>query len=248
LQDCDPLQQLNELEPADAGSQDSGASSTDPLAQGSDSAQPGIADGSSEQIPQLGDQNPDAAAGGFEDPAAALPSTEPGSGGGDGTVTVDQDGNICPSDGAAATDPLDTTATADTTGSTSSTASTGATTGTTSTTSTNASGGWPAGKAGWTVVVAGYPTASANAQGRAQERAQDLQDDGFTDGGVLLSDEYKSLCPGFYVAYSGVFETERAAKARKSELAAKDPSTYVNVYPREIKANGTPQGECTSAN
>jgi hypothetical protein len=198
---------------------------TDPLTGAPTATTPG------EQIPAIGDGT---ATQPTTPGAAGVPSTTPSSG---GTATVDENGDLCPTTGT----PTDPTATTPTT--TTPTTATTATTSTTATTTTNgstASGGWPDGKEGWTVIVAGYDT-----QARAAQTAADLQDDGYTDGGVLFSTDYPSLCPGFYVAFSGVFDTEAKAKARLSKLS--DTGNYAGMYARKISKTGTRPASCQSA-
>jgi septal ring-binding cell division protein DamX len=66
---------------------------------------------------------------------------------------------------------------------------------------------WPAGTSGYTVVLASEGSeASANAVA-ADARRQDL------DAGVLRSDDYSSLRPGYWVAFAGRYPTSAEAKA-----------------------------------
>lgn len=232
LQDCDPNQALGGTEPAIIDD----SSPSDP---GSD---PSISDPSTsgEEIPSLSPDGstPDDPSGGFgEDIPSIEPPEEPGSeSDSDTTVTVDQNGNLCPSqDGSTgstppdgSTDPGSTTPGTDTSGATTPTTPTGAT----------ASGDWPSGKEGWTVIVAGYPT-----EERATQRSADVQEDGFEDSGVLLSTNFQSLCPGIHVVFSGVFDTEDQAEGRLNELAAKPD--YAGMYVREIKTSGSRPTGCT---
>lgn len=205
----------------------------DPAAPG-DPAGP-TADGS-EQIPEVTDGSAPAPDDGFQDPS--VPSTDGETG--EGTVTVDRDGNLCSGD-ALSPDP--STTAPGTPGTTDPTATTPGTPGAPGGTSpqATASGDWPAGRTGWTVIVAGY----AGDQSRATQRAADLREDGFDDGGVLFSTDYTSLCPGFYVVFSGVFDTEAKAEARLKELLAKYPTTAgMNV--REITTGGTRPARCAT--
>ncbi len=223
LQDCDPGQPLGGAQPAviDESALDPGSS-------------PG------EEIPSLspnGDDTTDPSDGFGEE----VPSIEPTEG--DSQVTVDQNGNLCPAEDPSTTDapidPTDTSAT-DPTADPTSTGTDTSTTGGTDTTPTGAtaSGDWPAGKEGWTVIVAGYPT-----EERATQRSADVQEDGFDDSGVLFSTDFKSLCPGIHVVFSGVFDTEGQAKGRLDELAAKPD--YAGMYVREIKTSGARPSGCT---
>jgi cell division septation protein DedD len=94
---------------------------------------------------------------------------------------------------------------------------------------------WPAGTDGWTVVVFGYSD-----QSRANQRAADLQEDGF-DSGVLYSSDYGSLCPNFYVVFSGVYTTKAQAENQMKRLQGK----YQGMYVKKIAKDGTAQG-CSS--
>lgn len=216
LEDCDPTRPLDETLPAAGG--------------GSIPTDSGSAPG--EQIPEFDDGMTGPDAGMSDDGFSGdddVPSITPGDAGApdEATVTVDQNGNICPSEDAP--DDTDT-----------STSSPGTDTGSTTPSS---SGDWPSDReAGWTVIVAGYPGNEA----RAQQRAADVQEDGFPDSGVLLSTEFPSLCPGFYVVYSGVFDKRAQADARLTELSAKPD--YAGMYVREVRSTGTPPSSCTKTN
>ena len=167
----------------------------------------------------------------FADPTATTSTTTTtatdttGSTGGSGTATVDQNGVPCNSAPTS-------TATTDT--------RTTATTATTTTTPPpTAAGDWPSGTDGWTVVVAGY-----DSQARAQQRAADVQEDGYTDGGVLNSSDFASLCPGIWVAFSGTFDTEAQAEARKRKLRA--TGSYPGTYVRHISTAGPAPADCST--
>ncbi len=218
LQDCDPGQPLGGTEPAviDDAALDPGTSG--------------------EEIPSLSPDGSDTSDPADDFASSDIPSIEPS--GSDSTVTVDQNGNLCASQGSSggegtpvdtSTDPVDT----------SGTDTTATSTGTdTTTTGATASGDWPAGKEGWTVIVAGYPT-----EERATQRAADVQEDGFSDSGVLFSTDFLSLCPGIHVVFSGVFDTEGQANDRLDDLAAKPD--YAGMYVREIKTSGARPSGCT---
>ncbi len=213
LQDCDPAQPLGDTQPAIVDDP-----SLDPSTDG-------------EQIPSLSPDGSDASDPSEDFGGSDIPSIEPTET--DATVTVDQNGNLCPvqdgsTDGSAP--PIDSpTDGSDTTD----TSAPG-----TDPTNTGSTGDWPAGKDGWTVIVAGYPTAE-----RATQRSVDVQEDGFDDSGVLFSTDFQSLCPGFHVVFSGVFDSEAQAKGRLDELAA-NPD-YANMYVREVKRSGTRPSSCT---
>jgi hypothetical protein len=225
LQDCDPGQPLGGTEPAVVD---------DP------SLDPGT-DG--EQIPSLSPDGSDSTDPADDFAGSDIPSIEPTDDGtgSESTVTVDQNGNLCPpqdtsTDGSSPLDaPIDGT---DTSGTDTSGNDPSGGTDTGGGTSATASGDWPAGKEGWTVIVAGYPT-----EERATQRSVDVQEDGFDDSGVLFSTDFQSLCPGIHVVFSGVFDTEPQAQGRLDELAAKPD--YAGMYVREIKTSGSRPSGCT---
>jgi hypothetical protein len=81
---------------------------------------------------------------------------------------------------------------------------------------------WPEGKDGWTNVLESLPVtagrASAAARARAAKRA------GLPAVGVLVSSQYSSLHPGYYVVFSGVYATQNQASAAVS-------SAHSNGFP-----------------
>ena len=123
------------------------------------------------------------------------------------------------SSSATTTTTTTTTATTATTASTPTTttvvtATTPATTTTTTTTPTPrppASGAWPPGKSGYTLVLESIPLSvgrtSAAARARTARRA------GLPRVGVLDSSKHASLHPGYYVVFSGIYASSRGASA-----------------------------------
>ncbi len=218
LEDCDPARPLDDTEPAVPD----GQSSTSP----------------SEVIPSIDDAASDSSndsSDPFDSPTAdnsAVPSIEPSDSGTSTSapVTVDQNGNLCASDGASPTPtpapPAPANPDTDSTD--------------TTTTTTSSDGAWPAGKNGWTVIVSGYDT-----EARAQQRAADVQEDGYQDSGVLFSSDFTSLCPGYYVVFSGVFTSRSEAETHKTALDSKPD--YAGMYVREVRKGGTPASGCKSA-
>ena len=67
-------------------------------------------------------------------------------------------------------------------------------------------------------------------EGTARATADELTEAGF-DSGVLHSDDYSSLNPGFWVAYVGPFEDVAGAEGAVAEL---EGSGYTAAYPRCI--------------
>jgi hypothetical protein len=64
----------------------------------------------------------------------------------------------------------------------------------------------------------------------ARTTADELTESGF-DSGVLHSDDYSSLNPGFWVAYVGPFDDVAGAQSAVSDLAG---AGYTAAYPRCI--------------
>ena len=75
----------------------------------------------------------------------------------------------------------------------------------------NGSLSWPAGRSGWTVVLASYPEpkgrATARAAAQRAARAKLLQ------VGTLDSSNYASLNPGYAVVFSGIYASSAKAQA-----------------------------------
>lgn len=92
---------------------------------------------------------------------------------------------------------------------------------------TAAIGKWPAGKDAFTVVLLSSPTRSG-----ARKRAKQLAAGG-TEVGILHSDDFSSLRSGYWVVFSGQYDTRDAAESAVSGLKGESPSAYVRkVTPR----------------
>jgi zinc-ribbon domain len=96
---------------------------------------------------------------------------------------------------------------------------------------TNSSGltEWPAATSGYTIVLSSVPTSGGSAG--ARRAAKKASDAGVTDVGILDSSGYSSLHPGYYVVFSGVFDSLAEAK---SALPGVRSSGYPQAYPRRI--------------
>jgi hypothetical protein len=90
-------------------------------------------------------------------------------------------------------------------------------------------GTWPAGRSGWTVILASV----AESQGRSEADAiaQRATAAGLPQVGVVLSTDYSSLRPGFWVTYTGVYDSESEAR---SALPAAQAAGFASAYPRRI--------------
>lgn len=118
---------------------------------------------------------------------------------------------------------LPTTSIATTTGFTTTTTAT--TTGTTTTGLTT----WPAGKDGFTIVLKSVPTSQG--RGEADAAAQTARSNGLPQVGVLNSSDFSSLTPGYYVAFSGIYDTEAQAVAALPNARSKG---FPTAYAREV--------------
>ena len=87
---------------------------------------------------------------------------------------------------------------------------------------------WPAGKSGWTVVLASVAKSAGLAT--AKRDAQKAIGAGLGDVGILNSDNYSSLSGGYYVVFSGVYDTN--GEAEGNVATARD--TFPGAYAREI--------------
>jgi cell division septation protein DedD len=87
---------------------------------------------------------------------------------------------------------------------------------------------WPAGN-GFTVVLASIP---ARGTGRtdALAKARAARTRGLRDVGVLVSENFASLHPGYYVVFSGVYDSLEEAQT----AATRALSRFPNAYAREI--------------
>ena len=84
---------------------------------------------------------------------------------------------------------------------------------------------WPARQRGWTIVLLSVP--QANGRAAAEARAKDARDRGLRRVGVLDSSRFASLHPGYYVVFTGVFNTEtEAASALQRARAACNCQAY----------------------
>ncbi len=85
---------------------------------------------------------------------------------------------------------------------------------------------WPSGQSGWTVVLA-----SKSSESEANSNAEQFVSDGISDVGVLNSDDFSSLQPGFWVVYSGQYDSQSEASDALDGIDAQD------AYIRRIVPN-----------
>jgi hypothetical protein len=84
---------------------------------------------------------------------------------------------------------------------------------------------WPPGQNGWTIVLASVPQ-SAGRAGPVREAKKALAA-GLTDVGVLNSSEFSSLHAGYYVVFSGVYNSESEATSALDTAKGSYPQAYV---------------------
>jgi len=99
-------------------------------------------------------------------------------------------------------------------------------TGTTRTTpNPNALTVWPAGENGFTNVLESLPVTGGRA--KALARAKRALRNGLRDVGILVSSEYSSLHPGYFVVFAGIYRTQAEAVAGLPSVQAKGfPDAY----------------------
>ena len=88
---------------------------------------------------------------------------------------------------------------------------------------------WPAGRAGWTIVLDSVP--ATNGRAGALGEANQAVRLGLPEVGVLDSAQFSSLHPGYFVVFTGVYATEAAAQ---SHIIDAHRRGYREPYPRRI--------------
>jgi hypothetical protein len=88
---------------------------------------------------------------------------------------------------------------------------------------------WPKGKSGWTLVLASLPTSAGRKAAIA--KARQALEAGLPQVGVLDASHYASLHPGYYVVFSGNYDSLSEAQDAASRAAQ---NGYGNVYARRI--------------
>jgi hypothetical protein len=91
-------------------------------------------------------------------------------------------------------------------------------------------GGWPSSHSAYTVILA---SASTPAEADAVRRRADAHALPWT--GVLHSDDFASLRPGYWVAFTGSYDTESEAR---SGVALARAAGFSDAYPRYVSATG----------
>jgi hypothetical protein len=147
-----------------------------------------------------------------DEPAASIPvvTTGPGTTDTVGVITQPPTVTINPPTTTIGTTTLGTT-------------TFGTTTGTTTTSSRTVT--WPSGKDGYTVILKSVPTSKGRSQ--ADSAAQRAINNGLTQVGVLNSSDYSSLNPGYWVTFTGIYDTQAQADAALSDARSRGfPTAY----------------------
>jgi hypothetical protein len=84
---------------------------------------------------------------------------------------------------------------------------------------------WPRPQRGWTIVLLSLPQSGGRAA--ADEQADTARQGGLRRVGVINSSRFASLHPGYYVVFTGVFETQTEAVSALQRARAVFPSAYV---------------------
>jgi stage II sporulation protein D len=86
---------------------------------------------------------------------------------------------------------------------------------------------WPIGTSGWTVVLQAVPESAGEAAAKSVEARATRA--GLPRVGVLVSDEIRSLRPGYRVVFSGVYGSPSAAQAAAHTAAGAFPQAYARA-------------------
>jgi hypothetical protein len=87
---------------------------------------------------------------------------------------------------------------------------------------------WPRPQRGWTIVLLSLPQNGGRAA--AEEKADEARKGGLRRVGVIDSARYASLHPGYYVVFTGIFETQTEAVSALQRAKA----VFASAYVREI--------------
>ena len=89
---------------------------------------------------------------------------------------------------------------------------------------------WPAGRTGYTVVLASIPRSAGRAAAIA--KGNEALRTGLEDVGVLESSRFRTLNPGYYVVFAGIYSSEAEARRGRARAAA---AGYGIAYVRQIR-------------
>ena len=84
---------------------------------------------------------------------------------------------------------------------------------------------WPAGQNGWTIVLSSIPQSAGREA--AVSAGQKALGAGLTDVGILDSSQFSSLHTGYFVVFTGVYDSENKARAALDTAHGSYPQSYV---------------------
>jgi len=94
------------------------------------------------------------------------------------------------------------------------------------TTTTDQNITWPPNKDGFTVILKSVDTSKGRTQ--AENAADKARTNGLPEVGILNSSDYASMNPGYYVTFTGIYDTESQANAALPNARSKGfPTAYV---------------------
>jgi len=88
---------------------------------------------------------------------------------------------------------------------------------------------WPSGTDGYTIVLRSTPLSQG--RGPAEATAQQAINAGLVEVGILNSSSYSSLNPGYYVTFTGIYDTENEAE---NALPRTRNAGFPTAYVREV--------------
>jgi hypothetical protein len=88
---------------------------------------------------------------------------------------------------------------------------------------------WPSGRSGWTDVLESIPASAGRSA--ALDRARAARRAGLAQAGVLLSSDFSSLHPGYYVVFSGIYASSNEAT---SALAGAQAHGFSGAYTARV--------------
>ena len=97
------------------------------------------------------------------------------------------------------------------------------------TTTTGSNVTWPMSKDGFTIVLKSVPT--SNGRSQAEAAADKARTNGLSQVGILNSSDFSSLNPGYYVTFTGIYDTESQANAALPNARSKG---FPTAYAREV--------------
>jgi hypothetical protein len=98
------------------------------------------------------------------------------------------------------------------------------------TTTTTGTVTWPAGKDGYSIFLKSVPTSEGRA--KADAAAQRARNNGLSQVGVLNSSDFSSLRPGYWVTFTGIYDTQQQANAALPNARARG---FPTAYTRPVR-------------